>query len=99
MPISRDRDCCGLTEISGISGGRQSFGRRMVLDHFDHGGPVQTAGSLREESQPIKNRALGNHSPLGNYMYEIQHISKEENMLISGTREESAVADSAEPKQ
>jgi hypothetical protein len=32
-------------------------------------------------------------------MYSIQHISKEENMLISGTREESAVADSAEPKQ
>jgi hypothetical protein len=31
-------------------------------------------------------------------MYEIQHISKEENMLISGNREEAAVADSAEPK-
>jgi hypothetical protein len=27
------------------------------------------------------------------------HINKEENMLISGTREMSAVADSAEPKQ
>jgi hypothetical protein len=32
-------------------------------------------------------------------MYAIQHINKEENVLISGTREESAVADSAEPKQ
>jgi hypothetical protein len=32
-------------------------------------------------------------------MYEIQHISKEENEPISGTREESVVADSAEPKQ
>jgi hypothetical protein len=32
-------------------------------------------------------------------MYEIQHINKAENMLISGTREKSAVADSAEPKQ
>jgi hypothetical protein len=32
-------------------------------------------------------------------MYEIQHISKEENETISGTREKSAVADSAEPKQ
>ena len=27
------------------------------------------------------------------------NINKEENVLISGTREESAVADSAEPKQ
>jgi hypothetical protein len=32
-------------------------------------------------------------------MYEIPHISNEENVLISRTREESAVADSAEPKQ
>jgi hypothetical protein len=32
-------------------------------------------------------------------MYKIQHISKEENETISGTREKSAVADSAEPKQ
>ncbi len=53
-PISRDRDWYGLTEISGISGGCLSFGRRMVLDLFDHGGPAQTAGSVREESPPIK---------------------------------------------
>jgi hypothetical protein len=32
-------------------------------------------------------------------MNAIQHISKEENETISGTREKSAVADSAEPKQ
>jgi hypothetical protein len=32
-------------------------------------------------------------------MYVIQHISKEENETISETREKSAVADSAEPKQ
>jgi hypothetical protein len=32
-------------------------------------------------------------------MYEIQHINKEENELISRARKESAVADSAEPKQ
>jgi hypothetical protein len=32
-------------------------------------------------------------------MYVIQHISKEENETISGTREESAVADSEELKQ
>jgi hypothetical protein len=32
-------------------------------------------------------------------MYTIQHICKEENETIRGTREKSAVADSAEPKQ
>jgi hypothetical protein len=32
-------------------------------------------------------------------MYKIQHISEEENVLISGTREKSAVGDSAEPKR
>jgi hypothetical protein len=32
-------------------------------------------------------------------MYEIQQINKEENVLISRTREDPAVADSAEPKQ
>ena len=30
---------------------------------------------------------------------EIHHINKEENVLISGTREKSAVGDPAEPKQ
>ncbi len=30
---------------------------------------------------------------------KIHHINKEENVLISGTREKSAVGDSAEPKQ
>ncbi len=46
-----------------------------------------------------KSWALGNHSSLGDYMFEIQHINKEENELISETREKSAVGDSAEPKQ
>ncbi len=46
-----------------------------------------------------KRRAGGAPSSLGVYMYAIQHISKEENETIRGTREESAVADSAEPKQ
>jgi hypothetical protein len=32
-------------------------------------------------------------------MYKIQHINEEENLVISGTREKSAVGDSAEPKQ
>jgi hypothetical protein len=45
-----------------------------------------------------KSWAVGNHSSLGNYMFEIQHINEEENMLISVTREKSAVGDSAEPK-
>ncbi len=31
--------------------------------------------------------------------WEIHHINEEENMLISGTMEKSAVGDSAEPKQ
>ncbi len=46
-----------------------------------------------------KSRVAGAHSSLGDNMYEIQDINEEENMLISETREESAVGDSAEPKQ
>jgi hypothetical protein len=42
---------------------------------------------------------MGSHSSLGDYIFEIQHFNKEENVLISGTRGESAVADSAELKQ
>jgi hypothetical protein len=56
--------------------------------------PVQYG---RESTQ--KSRAAIAHSSLGDYMYEIQDINEEENMLISRTREESAVGDSAEPKQ
>ena len=46
-----------------------------------------------------KSSAQAAHSSLGDYMFEIQRINEEENVLISGTREMSAVADSAEPKQ
>jgi hypothetical protein len=46
-----------------------------------------------------KSRAQGATSSLGDYIYEIQHIGNEENETISGAREESAGADSAEPKQ
>ncbi len=53
-PISRDRDCYGLAENSEISGGRQRFGLHQRYDHFEHGGPVQTASTVREESPPIK---------------------------------------------
>jgi hypothetical protein len=44
----------------------------------------------------VRLQKLGIGEP---FLTWIQHISKEENVLISGTREESAVADSAEPKQ
>jgi hypothetical protein len=47
----------------------------------------------------LKSWAQGDHSSLGDYMFAIQHINKEENVLISETREKSAVGDSAEPKQ
>jgi hypothetical protein len=46
-----------------------------------------------------KSRVARAHPSLGDYMFEIQHINEEENVLISGTREKSAVGDSAEPKQ
>jgi hypothetical protein len=46
-----------------------------------------------------KSRAARAPSSLGDYMYEIHHINEEENVLISGTREKSAVGDSAEPIQ
>jgi hypothetical protein len=97
-PIGRDRDCYGLVEISEISGGRQVFGVRQRFDHFVHGGPVRTAGTVREDSPPIKGgqRELILHLETTCTRF---NINKEENMLISGTREKSAVADSAEPKQ
>jgi hypothetical protein len=38
-----------------------------------------------------KSWALGDHSSLGDYIFETQHINEEENVLISGTREKSAV--------
>jgi hypothetical protein len=42
-----------------------------------------------------KSRAARAHPSLGDYMFQIQHINEEENVLISGTREKSAVGDSA----
>ncbi len=63
-----------------------------------HGGQYKQPVQYGRESSH-KSWALGNHSSLGDYMYEIQHISEEENVLISGTREKSVVGDSAEPKQ
>jgi hypothetical protein len=98
MPISRVRDCNGLAENSEISGGPQVFGLRQRYDHFEHGGPVQTAGTLREESSPIKAGHWGTIPHLETTCTRFV-INKEENMLISGTREKPAVTDSAEPKQ
>jgi hypothetical protein len=46
-----------------------------------------------------KSRAARACPSLGDYMFKIYHINEEENVLISGIREKSAVGDSAEPKQ
>ncbi len=97
MPISRDRNCCNSSEIIEISGGRQVFGLRQRFDHFEHGGPVQTAATVRDESPPMKAGHWGAIPHLETTC--TRFINKEENVLISGTREKSAVADSAEPKQ
>jgi hypothetical protein len=97
-PMSRVRDCCCSAENSEISGGRQVFGLRQRFDHFEHGGPVQTASTLQEESPPIKATHWRAISHLETTCKRF-NINKEENLLISGTREKSAVADSAEPKQ
>jgi hypothetical protein len=53
-PTSRDRNCYGLVEISEISGGHQVFGQRKRLTIFSMAGLVQTDGTVREESPPIK---------------------------------------------
>jgi hypothetical protein len=70
----------------------------MVLTISEHGGPVQTAGKIREESSPIKAGHWGTILHLETTCSRF-NINKEENELISGTREKSAVADSAELKQ
>jgi hypothetical protein len=97
-PISRVRDCYGLAENSEISGGRQVFVMRQRFDHFEHGGPVQAAGTVWEESLPIKAGHWETIPHLETTCLRF-NINKEENVLISVTREKSAVADSAEPKQ
>jgi hypothetical protein len=93
-PISRVRDCCGLAENGEISGRRQVLGLCQRFDHFDHGGPVQTAGMVGEESPPIKAGHWGTIPHLETTCTRFI-INKEENVLISRTREKSAVADSA----
>jgi hypothetical protein len=46
-----------------------------------------------------KSRVARAHPSLGDYMFEIQHIKEEDNVLISRTREKTAVGDSVKPKQ
>jgi hypothetical protein len=96
-PISRDRDCHGLVEISEISGGRQVFGLHQRFDHFEYGGLVQSAGMVREESPPIKAGHWRTIPHLETTCTRF-NINKEENVLTSGTSEKSAVADSAKHK-
>jgi hypothetical protein len=82
-PISRDRDCYGLTD-SEISGGRQRFlACAKDLTILSMAGRYKKLVQYGRESA-YKSRALGIHSSLGVYMYVIQHISKEENETIRG---------------
>ena len=96
--VGRVRDYCDLTEISGIPGRSQTFGCCVDFGHF----LALQAGTISRystgESPPIK--ALWQELPPHlETTCEIHHINEEENVLISGTREKSAVGDSAEPKQ
>jgi hypothetical protein len=58
---------------------------------------VQAAGTVQERAAH-KSKEARAFSPLETTC-EIHHIYEELNVLISETREESAVGDSAEPKQ
>jgi hypothetical protein len=52
-----------------------------------------------ERESAHESRAARAPSSIGDYMFKIHHINEEENVLISLTREKSAVGDYAEPKQ
>jgi hypothetical protein len=62
-PISRDRDCYGLTGISEISGGCQRFGLRRKFDHFECGGPQGggSASGFNQVSESGSRRAKMTH--------------------------------------
>ncbi len=54
-PVSRDRDCCNLTEISEISGRHKRFDMRQRFDHFECGWLAGTSSRYSTgESPPIK---------------------------------------------
>jgi hypothetical protein len=95
--MSRVKDCCDLTEISGIAGGSQTFGCRVDLGHFLAWRAGINSWYSTGESPPIK---AGHHETIPHLetTCEIHHINEEENMLKSGTREKSAVGDSTDPK-
>ncbi len=96
--ISLVRDYCDLTEISGIPGGSQTFGCGVDLGHFLAWRAGTSSRYSRGESLPIKAEHQETIPHL-EITCEIHHINEEKNVLISGTREKSAVGDSAEPKQ
>ncbi len=87
-----------MTEISGIPGGSQTFGCRVDLGHFLAWQAGTNSRYSTGESLPIK---AGHQKTIPHLetTCEIHHIYEEENVLIIGTREKSAVGDSAEPKQ
>jgi hypothetical protein len=70
----------------------------MVLTISEHAGLVQRGRYSTGESPPIK-AGPGELIPHLETTCSRFNINREGNMLISGTREKSAVADSAEPKQ
>ncbi len=96
--MSRVRDYCDLTDISRIPSGSKTFGCRVDLGHFLAWQAGTNGRYSMGESPPIK---AGHQETIPHLetACEIHHINEEENVLISGTREKSAVRDSAEPKQ
>ncbi len=92
--MSRVRDCCVLAGISGISGGSLIFGCRVNLDHFLAWRAAISSRYSTGESPPIKAGQL-ELTPHLETTCKIHHINEEEKVLISGTREKSAVGDSA----
>jgi hypothetical protein len=87
-----------LTEIGGIPDRSQTFGCRMDLGHFLAWRAGTNSRYSTGESPPIKAGHQG-AIPHLETTCEIHHINGEQNVLISQTREKSAVGDSAEPKQ
>jgi hypothetical protein len=81
--VSRDIDGCSLNKISEIFGRRQIFGLHQRFDNFECGGLYKQPVQYKRETAH-KSRAQGAPSSLGVYTYANQHISKEENEIISG---------------
>jgi hypothetical protein len=75
-----------------------TFGCGVELGHFLAWWAGASSRYSTGESPPIK---AGHQETIPHLetTCEIHHINEEENLLIRGTREKSAVGDSAEPKQ